>query len=138
MVGEVNAFEDERANRWKAAVIDWLVCSFLLNEENASDPQRALRDIVEWEVSVAMDPAVSSVARDAARYQWIKWAGGLQVRSLPRQGAPWTNGDTGERYRPTHDLVAFGVGFSGLPTLDELVDQAMEMFPIDGDGTPQC
>jgi hypothetical protein len=70
-------------------------------------------------------------AMNAARYRWIKKAAGLEIRAKPKYGPPWTNTETGEKFYPTHDLAAFGTGFSGLPTLDELIDQAMEMYPND-------
>lgn len=54
--------EDESKNPWKAAVIDHLVCSFLLNEENSRDPKKALSDIIEWEAAQALDPLISERA----------------------------------------------------------------------------
>lgn len=54
--------EDESKNPWKAAVIDYLVCAFLLNDENSRDPKRALHDIVSWETQLALDPFVSERA----------------------------------------------------------------------------
>lgn len=54
--------EDKSKNPWKAAVIDHLVCSFLLNEENSKDPKKALHDIVSWEAQLALDPRVSKHA----------------------------------------------------------------------------
>ena len=54
--------EDETKNKWKAAIMDYLVCTFLLNDENKNDPKRALRDIVGREVQLALDPAVSEKA----------------------------------------------------------------------------
>lgn len=54
--------EDENKNPWKAAVIDYLVCAFLLNKENSKDPRQALRDIVFWETQLALDPLVSERA----------------------------------------------------------------------------
>ena len=54
--------EDESKNPWKAAVIDYLVCAFLLNEKNSKDPKRALCDIIDWEVNLALDPLVSERA----------------------------------------------------------------------------
>jgi hypothetical protein len=55
--------EDESKNKWKAAVIDYLVCRFLLNKENEGDPRRAIHDIIGWEVQAALDPSVSEGAR---------------------------------------------------------------------------
>ena len=54
--------EDESRNPWKAEVIDYLVCAFLLNEKNSKDPKRALCDIIDWEVNLALDPLVSERA----------------------------------------------------------------------------
>lgn len=54
--------EDESKNPWKAAVIDYLICRFLLNEENSKDPRQALHDIVSWEIQLALDPLVSERA----------------------------------------------------------------------------
>lgn len=60
--GDVVIVEDESKNPWKAAIIDYLVCSFLLNEENSKDPRQALHDIVSWEIRLALDPLVSERA----------------------------------------------------------------------------
>lgn len=60
--GEESIIEDETKNPWKAAVIDYLVCAFLLNEENSKDPKKALHDIVSWETQLALDPRVSERA----------------------------------------------------------------------------
>jgi hypothetical protein len=50
---------EEAANPWKDALIDALVCAFLLNEENQSDPRRALHDLISWEVQLARDPLIN-------------------------------------------------------------------------------
>jgi hypothetical protein len=55
--------EDETKNPWKAAVIEHLVCCFLLNEENSKDPKKALHDILSWETQLALDPLISERAR---------------------------------------------------------------------------
>jgi hypothetical protein len=70
---------------------------------------------------------MTDIERDAARYRWIKQAAGLEIR---KTHAWWINTETGEKFYPTHELAAHGTGFHGLPTLDDLVDQAMEMYPI--------
>jgi hypothetical protein len=68
-------------------------------------------------------------SQDAARYRWIKAAPGLRIERMPDRHF-WISGETGEKYSVTHTLDAFNTGFSGLPGLDDLVDQAMEMYPI--------
>lgn len=72
---------------------------------------------------------MTDLERDAARYRWIKAAPRLRIERMPDSHF-WISGETGERYSVTHSLSAFDTGFSGLPTLDDLVDQAMEMYPI--------
>ena len=72
---------------------------------------------------------MTDLERDAARYRWIKAAPRLRIERMP-DSYFWISTETGERYTVTHSLAAFDAGFSGLPTLDDLVDQAMEMYPI--------
>ena len=47
---------------WKDAVIEKLVVRHILTKENERDPQKALDDLIGWEVKVALDPAVSEQA----------------------------------------------------------------------------
>ena len=58
------AIEDEKQNPWKAAIIDELVVDCILAKEHESDPEGALRAAIDWNVQVALDPAVSAQARD--------------------------------------------------------------------------
>jgi hypothetical protein len=44
---------------WKEAVIDALVCDFILDETNANNPRKAIHDIISWNVQLATDPLVS-------------------------------------------------------------------------------
>lgn len=132
MPDEMTSPKDGGPNEWRAAVIDRLTASSLLNDDNTDNPQLALLDIVEWERTLAEEPAASK--RDALRYQWIKQQTNLCLQTTK---AMWIRED-GERYYPSHDLAVNGVGFHGIEHLDELIDRAMEMFPVDGDGTPQC
>ena len=48
---------------WREAVYDELVTTWTFSAENKDDPRRALRDIINWHVRIALDPAVSSDAR---------------------------------------------------------------------------
>ena len=48
-------------NPWKEALIDALVCNFILNEQNQKDPRRAIKDLIEWEHKLANDPLVSTL-----------------------------------------------------------------------------
>jgi hypothetical protein len=72
---------------------------------------------------------MTEIERDAARYRWIKAAPRLRIERMPDSHF-WISADTPKKYCVTHTLTAFDTGFSGLPTLDDLVDQAMEMYPI--------
>jgi hypothetical protein len=56
---EETSIDIEVTNPWKDAVFDALICSFLLNEENASDPKKALRDLLAWESELARDPLIN-------------------------------------------------------------------------------
>ena len=72
---------------------------------------------------------MTDIERDAARYRWIKAASGLRIDRMP-DSHYWISTETGEKHSVTHSLFAFDTGFSGLPTLEDLVDQAMEMYRI--------
>ena len=50
---------EETANPWKDVLIDALICAFLLNKENQSDPRQALHDLISWEVQLARDPLIN-------------------------------------------------------------------------------
>ena len=54
---------EEAANPWKDALIDALVCNFLLNKENESDPKKALHDLISWELELARDLSISLLMR---------------------------------------------------------------------------
>ena len=61
---------------WREAVHDELVTTWTLSAENKDDPRKALQDIINWHVRVALDPAVSSDAQaliergKAVRDEW--------------------------------------------------------------------
>jgi hypothetical protein len=67
------------------------------------------------------------IARDAARYRWIRAQTNLDLRTTKR--VPWTHVETGEPYYPTHNLDVNGTGFAGIEQLDDLIDQAMALYP---------
>ena len=46
---------------WKDAVENELIVCHILNASH-KDPRKAISDIIQWNVDVALDPAVSSVA----------------------------------------------------------------------------
>jgi len=52
------------AEDWKEAVIDKLVICNILNAEHESNPVKALNDLINWHVQVALDPLVSSDAQE--------------------------------------------------------------------------
>lgn len=74
-------------------------------------------------------PMDKTDAQDAARYRWIKAQKNLAIRTNRTCGAPWTKTDTGEKYYPSHQLDVNGTGFNGIEHFDDLIDQAMEMYP---------
>jgi hypothetical protein len=62
---------------------------------------------------------------DTERYQWIKRQKNLV---LSTEGVKWIR-ETGEEYYPSHRLAVNDTGFSGIEHLDDLIDQAMEIYP---------
>jgi hypothetical protein len=54
--------QNRSGNPWRAVIDDALVCRFLLSKENENNPQKAVNDIINWEVAVSKDPRVSSDA----------------------------------------------------------------------------
>lgn len=71
---------------------------------------------------------MTDIERDAARYRWIKAAPRLRIERMP-DAHFWISAETEEKYSVTHELAVFNTGFHGLPALDDLVDQAMKMYP---------
>lgn len=55
-------------NEWREAVHDELVTTQTLSAENKDDPRKALQDIINWHVCVALDPKVSSDAQALVDY----------------------------------------------------------------------
>lgn len=51
-------------NHWKDAIDDELVCLHLGTTETFPEPREALRQIINWHVEIALDPAVSSRAAE--------------------------------------------------------------------------
>lgn len=51
-------------NQWKETLIDGLVVCHIYTKEHDSNPRKALHDIVNWNVTVALDPLVSEEAQE--------------------------------------------------------------------------
>lgn len=49
---------------WYDALINELIVLHLYTAEHEKDPRKALADAIEWNVKIALDPAVSQAARD--------------------------------------------------------------------------
>ncbi|WP_418131454.1 hypothetical protein [Variovorax sp. 278MFTsu5.1] len=56
----INWHADE--NPWKMAVTAAMICAHILRREHETDPEKALAELLAWEIDVALDPAVSSRA----------------------------------------------------------------------------
>jgi hypothetical protein len=67
---------------------------------------------------------------DALRYRWIKSKQNLALWTNRTYGTPWTNVKTGETFYPSHNLDVNGTGFSDIEKLDDLIDSAMELYPL--------
>ena len=55
--------ELERASKWKDAIIDACVVSWVLKKEHENNPKLAVNDLCVWCHSIALDPKVSSEAK---------------------------------------------------------------------------
>jgi hypothetical protein len=70
----------------------------------------------------------NQLLKDANRYRWIKEQKNLELLTLRQYGTPWTK-ETGEKFYPSHLLNVRGTGFNGIEKLDDLIDQAMDLYP---------
>lgn len=78
--------------RWFLVMDRELVITGLLSAENEKNPDKAMDDILNWNVSVALDPAVSQAARDLMKRAFVA---GMNAR---RDGASsWSFDATGDR-----------------------------------------
>lgn len=50
-------------NPWKEAVIDELVCCGIYRQAHDMDPNLAIKEAIDWNVQISLDPCVSSAAR---------------------------------------------------------------------------
>lgn len=55
---------------WREAVIDELCSLHIYGAEHDADPRKAVRDIIEWNQRLALDPAVSAEARALHTQGW--------------------------------------------------------------------
>ena len=51
-------------NAWKEAVIEKLVVDCIYADRHEFDPEKAINDLLTYEIQIALDPAVSQAARD--------------------------------------------------------------------------
>jgi hypothetical protein len=58
----------------------------------------------------------NTIAKEAARYRWIKAQHNLSIRTNSSLGTPW--------------LSVNNTGLNGIKDFDDLVDQAMKMYPL--------
>lgn len=50
-------------NPWQEAITEALVVNCIYTKEHDDNPQKAIHDLLSWEIKVALDPAVSADAR---------------------------------------------------------------------------
>lgn len=58
-----SAMSNDTSNEWKNEIIEELVCAHIYQSIHEIDPKKALTDVINWNVDVALDPAVSSDAK---------------------------------------------------------------------------
>lgn len=51
-------------NLWKETIINALVVSHIYCKEHETDPGKALHELLNWEIGLALNPQVSSYAND--------------------------------------------------------------------------
>ena len=60
----IAALQQPTPNPWKEAVIDELVMTFAVRNEHENNPRQAVKDAIEANVKIALDPQVSEAAQD--------------------------------------------------------------------------
>ena len=58
-----SAMSNDTSNEWKNQIIEELVCAHIYQSIHEIDPKKALTDAINWNVDVALDPAVSYDAK---------------------------------------------------------------------------
>jgi len=72
------AIADEKQNPWKAAVIDELVVCHIYTAEHDNNPRKAIKDAIQWNCEVALDPRVSSAMNEALAAECERLAEALE------------------------------------------------------------
>lgn len=68
------------SNAWRGALVDALVVACIYRAEHDADPRKAIRDLLDWERTLALDPEISadaralrdSVSQDTTRLDFIE------------------------------------------------------------------
>lgn len=59
----ISAMSNDTSDEWKNEIIEELVCAHIYQSIHKIDPKKALIDVINWNVDVALDPAVSADAK---------------------------------------------------------------------------
>lgn len=59
----ISAMSNDTSDEWKNEIIEELVCAHIYQSIHEIDPKKALTDVINWNVEVALDPAVSADAK---------------------------------------------------------------------------
>lgn len=84
-----------KLNQWRECVIDQLIVGCIYCGDHDDDPRKAISDLISWEVTIALDPSVSSEARTLVSKHTAKLEAELAAlkaelaneRTMPRTGA---------------------------------------------------
>jgi hypothetical protein len=115
----------EEVEGWKADQRENLAAT--VKQDAAIESLRA--EIEGWkadqkenmEVAVNQQAEINALGADAARYQWLRSAAGLDLRS---DGSTWSR--ECNSFVAPFSLAANGTRHGAYPTLDELIDNAMK------------
>ena len=112
--------------QWKSAVLDALAVA-CGDCPIGTPPAKIMQQVLELDRSAfehLHSEKLEEAKKDAARYRWLKAVEGLSLDSVMGLGK-WKQSD-GREYVPSHRLTANRVSYSPRPSLDMVVDEAME------------
>lgn len=83
----VAAKEREACDKWRQAIDHEMVVAHLGVAKPEDDPAALLRQVIQWHVDVALDPAVSGQARKLVQAEREAWRASLEPAFRGRMGS---------------------------------------------------
>lgn len=109
-------------NKWRSAVIEALVASCIYKAKHDHDPERALAELVQFEIECALDPVISKKADDLVQRGYASALADRASRAAPTDEQILALAKTLQAYdgakeltlRGSGDLIAFARGVLAL------------------------